>query len=213
MKKDPFEIIARHKLVPVIKLDKREDALPLAQALVKGGLPVAEVTFRTQAALEGIEAIAKDNPEICLGAGSVTRVEQIKDAVAAGATFIVSAGFSSKIVGYCVENGIPVLPGVCTPTDIMAALEYGLETLKFFPAEQSGGIAVIKAMAAPFPGLRFVPTGGISIDNVTDYLREPLIVACGGSWMVKDSLIRNGEFGRITDLTRQAVNKITREIG
>jgi 2-dehydro-3-deoxyphosphogluconate aldolase/(4S)-4-hydroxy-2-oxoglutarate aldolase len=200
--------LSSHKIIPVVVLNRTEDAVPLMKALIKGGLPVAEVTFRTDAALESIRLISSAFPDAILGAGSVSTVEQVRSALDAGAKYIVSAGFSKKVVDYCVENEIPVLPGTCTPTEIMMALEAGLDTVKFFPAEQYGGLSTIKALSAPFPGVRFVPTGGINKSNIAEYLAFDKIIACGGSWMVKDTLISNKEFDKIAELTAEAVNML-----
>lgn len=200
--------IAALRIVPVIKLDRIDDALPLAGALVKGGLPVAEITFRTDAAEESIRRVAKEHPGMLVGAGTVATVDQAKRAVDAGAAFIVSAGFSHKVVAHCVDNKLPVYPGVCTPSELMWLLEYDLGVAKFFPAEAYGGLKTIKALAAPFPKMRFMPTGGISEKNVLDYLAFGKIIACGGSWMVKDALIAEGKFDGIEKLVRQAVELV-----
>lgn len=200
-----FEKIARHKIVPVIKLDSPDEALPLMEALISGGLPVAEITFRTDAAEESIRRIAKAMPEVVLGAGTVTNVEQVKRAADAGASYIVTPGFSHKVAEYCVKTNMPLTPGACTPTEIMYLLEYGLPVAKFFPAAQYGGIATIKALAAPFPSMKFIPTGGITAANIAEYLAFKKVVACGGSWMVKDELIKSGDFETIAKLTKDAV--------
>ena len=199
-----LEQIEKHKIVPVIKLNHSKDSAPLASALCAGGLPVAEVTFRTAAAEESIRIMSKNFPQMLIGAGSLISVEQAKQAVDAGARFLVSAGFSPKVTEYAVDNNIPVFPGICTPTELMMLLEYNLPVAKFFPAEQYGGLAAIKALSAPFPQMRFMPTGGIDPKNVLDYLSFEKIVACGGSWMVKDSYIQNGEFDKIKTLTQEA---------
>ena len=200
--------IAAAKIVPVIKLNRAQDAAPLAEALVKGGLPVAEITFRTDAAEESIRIVAKEQPSVLLGAGTVTSVDQAKRAVAAGASFIVTAGFSQKVTAHCVENKIPIFPGVCTPSEMMWLLDYGLEVAKFFPAAQYGGLATIKALAGPFPKMKFMPTGGISEKNILEYLAFNKIIACGGSWMVKDELITEGKFGEIASLVADAVKLV-----
>ncbi len=203
-----LEQIAKIKVVPVVKLDRVEDAKPLGEALMKGGLPVAEVTFRTDAAEESIRIMKKEFPDMLVGAGTVVNVEQAKRALDAGATFIVSPGFSAKVTEFAIDHNIPVLPGTCTPTEVMAAMEYGLEVVKFFPAKQYGGLDTIKALAAPFPTMKFMPTGGISAANILDFLAFGKIIACGGSWMVKDSLIVNHEFDKIEQLTREAVELV-----
>ena len=192
-------------IVPVVKLDDAKDAAPLAKALVDGGLPCAEVTFRTNAAEESIRQMAKAFPKMLIGAGTILTTEQVDRAIAAGATFIVSPGLNPKIVQYCVNKNIPITPGCSSPSDMEQAIELGLTTVKFFPAEQSGGIDAIRAMSAPYSGLSFMPTGGVSAKNLQNYLSFPKIIACGGSWMVKDDLIRNGKFDEITRLTREAI--------
>ncbi|PKQ31944.1 MAG: keto-deoxy-phosphogluconate aldolase [Actinobacteria bacterium HGW-Actinobacteria-2] len=192
------------RIVPVVVLDEVEAADPLAAALVAGGLPVAEVTFRTPAAADAIRVMA-ERGDIMVGAGTVLSARQVDDAVAAGASFVVSPGFSAAVVDRCAELGVPVLPGAVTATEIQAALEAGLSVVKFFPAATSGGPAAIRALAAPFPGLRFVPTGGVAADNLADYLAIPAVVAVGGSWMVARSLISAGAFVEVSRLAREAV--------
>ena len=206
-----LEELGKIGIVPVVVLDDAKDALPLARALVKGGLPCAEVTFRTDAAEESIRLISEGCPEILVGAGTVLSTGQAERAVAAGAKFIVSPGTNPKVVQYCVENGIPVTPGVQTPTEIEQALAFGLKVLKFFPAEPAGGVKMIKALAAPYTMVKFIPTGGINENNVRDYLKYDRIHACGGSWMVRGDLIRAGEFDRITGLVKEAAD-IVKEI-
>lgn len=193
------------KLVPVVVLEDAKDALPLAKALIDGGLPVAEVTFRTAAAADSIRAISEAYPEMLVGAGTVTNLEQAKTAVAAGAKFLVTPGFSDEVTRYAVENDIPIFPGTCTPTEVMRAMSYGLKVVKFFPASQYGGLNTIKALAGPFPAMRFMPTGGINAGNVKEYLADKHIIACGGSWMVKGDLIAAGKFDEIQRLTQEAV--------
>ena len=193
------------KLVPVVVLEDAKDALPLAKALIDGGLPVAEVTFRTAAAEDSIRAISEAYPEMLVGAGTVTNLEQAKTAVAAGAKFLVTPGFSDEVTRYAVENDIPIFPGTCTPTEVMRAMSYGLKVVKFFPASQYGGLNTIKALSGPFPAMRFMPTGGINAGNVKEYLANKHISACGGSWMVKSDLIAAGKFDEIKRLTQEAV--------
>lgn len=200
--------IEETKLVPVVKLDRVRDAVPLARALCEGGLPVAEVTFRTEAAYESIKAMKNTFPEMIVGAGTVINVEQAKQALDAGSSFIVSPGFSNSVVEFAIQNNILILPGTCTPTEIMDAINYDLKIVKFFPAGQYGGLETIKALAAPFPSIRFMPTGGISTSNILEYLAFSKIIACGGSWMVKDTLIQEGKFGEISRLTAEAVSLI-----
>ncbi len=192
-------------VVPVIKIDDAKDAVPLAKALLAGDLPVAEVTFRTSAAEESIRRITKEVPGMLVGAGTVLTVDQVKKATAAGAKFIVSPGFNPKVVEYCVKENIPVTPGINNPSGIEQALEFGLKVLKFFPAENSGGLAMLKAMAAPYTEVSFIPTGGINQSNVTSYLSWNKIWAVGGSWMVPSEAISAGKFDEITRLASEAV--------
>ena len=192
-------------VVPVVVLNDAKDAEPLAKALCEGGLPCAEVTFRTEAAEESIRIMATKFPEMLIGAGTVLTTEQVDRAVAAGAKFIVSPGFDPEIVDYCLAKNILVLPGCITPSEIAQAVKRGLEVIKFFPAEQFGGVATIKALAAPYTSVRFMPTGGVSAKNLADYLGFKKIVACGGSWMVKGNMITAGEFDKIKEMTAEAV--------
>ena len=199
-----IEKIGQVKLVPVVVIENADDAEPLAQALMENGLPCAEITLRTPAATEAILRLSKIDG-LLLGAGTVLSVDQAKQAVDAGAQFIVAPGLSPKVVQYCVGNNIPITPGVCTPGEIEAALEFGLNVLKFFPAEAFGGLKTLKAISAPYATVRFIPTGGIGPGNVQDYLRAPNVHACGGSWMVKTDLIASGKFAEIGRLTKEAV--------
>lgn len=192
-------------IIPVIKIDDAANAVPLAKALMDGGIPCAEVTFRTAQAEEAMRRISKEVPGILLGAGTVLTTEQADKAVGAGAKFLVSPGFNPKVVDYCVKKGIPITPGCSSPTDIEQALEMGLEVVKFFPAEQAGGLDYIKAVAAPYPSMHFVPTGGINAQNIAKYMAFEKILACGGSWMVSADLINAGDFGKISDLCREAM--------
>ena len=199
------------RVVPVVVLEDAEDAVPLAQALVEGGLLSAEVTFRTAAAEESIRRMTEAFPQMLEGAGTVLTKEQVDAAAAAGAKFIVSPGFDPEIVDYCLEKKIPVLPGCISPSEVAQAVKRGLTIVKFFPAEQAGGIAMIKAMAAPYVGLKFMPTGGINAGNLTEYLSCDKILCCGGSWMVKGDLVKAGNFGKIRGLsaeTRKLVDTI-----
>ena len=200
-----LEQISKIGIVPVVKLDRAEDALPLAKALCAGGLPCAEVTFRTDAAAESIRIMTTNFPDMCVGAGTVLNAEQVDAAVAAGAKFIVSPGLNPRTVKYCIEKNIPITPGTSSPSDIEQAIELGLDVVKFFPAEQSGGLAAIKAMAAPYVNMKFMPTGGINAKNLTSYLDFNKIIACGGSWMVPGDLVAAGEWDKIEQLTREAV--------
>lgn len=198
--------ISKMGLVPVVKLDNAKDAEPLAKALCEGGLPCAEVTFRTDAAEEAIKIMTTKYPKMLVGAGTVLTTEQVDRAIGAGAKFIVSPGLNPKIVKYCIEKGVPITPGTSNPSDIEQAIELGLEVVKFFPAEAAGGLNMIKSMAAPYVNMKFMPTGGINAKNMISYLDFPKIIACGGSWMVSDALIAAGEFDKIKELTREAVN-------
>lgn len=193
-----------YAVVPVVVLDDAEDAAPLAEALVKGGLPCAEVTFRTETAEESIRIMSEKYPEMLVGAGTVLTTEQVDRAVATGAKFIVSPGFDPEIVDYCMEKNIPVFPGCVSPSEVAQAVKRGLKVVKFFPAEQAGGLAMLKAMAAPYTMLKFMPTGGINTKNLKEYLGFSKILCCGGSWMVKGDMIKNKEFDKITEMTREA---------
>lgn len=197
--------IQKMGIVPVIKLDDPKDALPLAKALVEGGLPCAEVTFRTAAAEEAIRIMRQAYPGMLIGAGTVLTAEQVDKAIAAGAAFIVSPGLNPRVVRYCIDRNIPITPGCSSPSDIEAAIELGLDVVKFFPAEAAGGLAMIKAMSTPYVDMKFMPTGGINAKNLISYLDFDRIIACGGSWMVSDELIKAGDFDSITALTREAV--------
>ena len=200
-----LEKIGAIGIVPVIKIDDAKLAVPLAKVLVEGGLPVAEVTFRTDEAEEAIRLITKEVPEMLVGAGTVLTTAQVDRAVLAGAKFIVSPGLNPKVVQYCVDKGIPITPGTSSASDIEQALELGLEVVKFFPAGQLGGIATIKALAAPYTKVKFMPTGGVNAKNLNDYLAFPKVLACGGSWMVNSDLINAGEFDKIREMTAEAV--------
>ena len=193
-------------VVPVIKLNNPDrDAVPLAKALIDGGVPVAEVTFRAAGAAKAIKAMHDAYPEMLVGAGTVLTTDQVDEAMAAGAQFIVTPGMDPEIVAYCKKVGVQIFPGCTTPTDYHTAYKFGLEVLKFFPAEQSGGIAKIKAMSAPCPMFKVMPTGGISLKNLADYAKNPVIAACGGSYMVTADLIEGGKWDEITDLCKKSV--------
>ena len=198
------ERFAELKVVPVVVLNDVKDAAPLAKALVEGGLPCAEVTFRTDAAAESIRIMTEAYPDMLVGAGTVLTTEQVDRAVEAGAKFIVSPGFDPEIVDYCIEKNIPVFPGCATPSEVAQAVKRGLKIVKFFPAEQAGGLAMIKAMAAPYNMLKFMPTGGINTKNLKEYLACDKILCCGGSWMVKGDMVEAGEFDKIQKLTEEA---------
>lgn len=192
-------------IVPVVKIDDATKAEGLAKAMLDGGIPCIEITFRTAAAEEAIKRVTKAYPEMLVGAGTVINVEFAEKAVAAGAKFIVAPGFNPSVVDWCIERNVPVLPGVCTPSDIEAGLSRGLSTLKFFPAEASGGVNMLKNLAGPFPNLTFIPTGGIGLHNILDYAKQPNILAVGGSWMVKPELIEAEDWPAITKLCSDAV--------
>lgn len=200
-----LEKISRIGIVPVIKIDRIEDAEPLAKALCEGGLPVAEVTFRTEHAKQAMQIINEKFPDMILGAGTVLTTRQVDDAIEAGAKFIVSPGLNPEIVRYCQSKNIMILPGCANASDIEAALSFGLTTVKFFPAEPLGGLKMIKALAAPYVNVNFMPTGGVKENNICDYLAYDRIVACGGTWMIDSKLIANGEFDKIKELTQNAV--------
>ena len=200
--------LEEYRVVPVVVLKDTKDAIPLADALIKGGLSCAEVTFRTDAAEESIRLMSEKYPEMLVGAGTVLTTEQVNRAVNAGAKFIVSPGFDAEIVDYCLEKNIPVFPGCITPSEVAQAVKRGLKVIKFFPAEQAGGVAMIKAMGAPYNMVKFMPTGGISAKNLSEYLSCSNIVCCGGSWMVKGDLITEGKFDEITALTKEAVELV-----
>ncbi|MGN1053858.1 MAG: bifunctional 4-hydroxy-2-oxoglutarate aldolase/2-dehydro-3-deoxy-phosphogluconate aldolase [Erysipelotrichaceae bacterium] len=202
------EMIKGFGVVPVVVLEDANDAKPLAEALIKGGLPVAEVTFRTAAAKESIRIMAESYPEMLVGAGTVLSVKQVDEAMEAGARFIVTPGFDEEVVDYCLSKNIPVFPGVITPTEVTMAVKRGLEVVKFFPASQFGGLKTIKALSAPFGMVKFMPTGGIDASNISEYLSSDKIIACGGSWMVKGDLVKAKDFAKIEALTREAVELV-----
>lgn len=192
-------------VVPVVILEDVKDALPLADALAEGGLPCAEVTFRTQAAEESIRQMTQRYPDMLVGAGTVLTIDQVNRAMDAGAKFIVSPGFDPEIVDFCLEKNIPVFPGCITPSEVAQAVKRGLRIVKFFPAEQFGGVSTIQALAAPYTMLKFMPTGGVNAKNLKDYLECGKILCCGGSWMVNASLIKEGKFEQILEMTKEAV--------
>ena len=200
--------ISEIRIVPVVAIDRAEDAVNLGRALMNGGIPCAEVTFRTDAAEEAIRIMSREFPEMLIGAGTVLKTEQVDRAVAAGAKFIVSPGLNPKVVGYCVNKGIPMVPGCANPSDIEAALEFDLEVVKFFPAEALGGLPLIKAMSAPYGNVKFMPTGGINAGNILKYLEFKKVIACGGSWMVDKKLIAEGRFDEIERLCKEAVELV-----
>jgi len=191
-------------VVPVVEIDCADDAVPLARALLDAGLPCAEITFRTAAAAHAIAAIAAEVPEVRVGAGTVLNVAQAEAALAAGAGFLVAPCFDPAVVAFALERDVPIVPGVCTPTEVGLALAHGLSVVKLFPAEAAGGVKYLKALTAPFGGVRFVPTGGIGPDNLAAYLAVEQVIACGGSWMVKKRLIADHDFDAIRGLAGQA---------
>lgn len=205
---DILERLSDYGVVPVVVINRAEDAKPLAKALYDGGLRCAEVTFRTDAAEESIRIMTENYKDMLVGAGTVLSIEQVDRAVNAGAKFIVSPGFDPEVVDYCISKNIVVLPGCATPTEVLQGVKRGLKVLKFFPAEQAGGLQMIKAMSAPYPMVKFMPTGGINANNLADYLDFNKICACGGSWMVKADLINDGQFDKIEEMTREAVELV-----
>jgi 2-dehydro-3-deoxyphosphogluconate aldolase/(4S)-4-hydroxy-2-oxoglutarate aldolase len=210
---DVLKQLAEMRVLPLIVIDDPADALPLARALSDGGLPCAEITFRTPRAAEAIRVIADSSLDILLGAGTVLTLRQAADARAAGAQFIVTPGFNPAVVDYCQESEIPVFPGVCTPTEVEAALQKGLNVLKFFPAEPMGGAPFLKAISAPYSMVRFIPTGGINLNNLPAYLALDSVVACGGSWLAPQEWIRAKSFARIRAETERAVQATRKHEG
>ena len=198
-------------LVPVVQIPTSEQALPLAEALLEGGLPCAEITFRTEAAGESLALIRDRCPEMLLGAGTVLSTPQVDAALDAGAEFIVSPGTNPAVVSHCRSRGAVVIPGICTPTEIELALSHGIDVVKFFPAEAMGGVGALKAFSGPYPHVRYIPTGGIDGSNLRGYLRLPQVLACAGSWMVKPELLLRGEWATVVRLVREAVG-LVREI-
>jgi 2-dehydro-3-deoxyphosphogluconate aldolase / (4S)-4-hydroxy-2-oxoglutarate aldolase len=192
-------------IVPVLAIDDSQSAEPLMRALIAGGIPCAEVTFRTDAAEAAIDTIAKKFPDVLLGAGTVLTVDQAKRAIDLGVKFIVSPGLNRNVVEYCLSKKVTVIPGVATPSDVTTAVEFGLSTVKFFPAEANGGIPYLTALSAPFKSMKFVPTGGIDMKNLIDYLRLPSVIACGGTWMIKADVLKAKRFDEIERATREAV--------
>ncbi len=208
-----FQAFEKHRMIPVIALDSADSAVPLACALRDGGLPIAEITFRTDAAEDSIRRIKEQVPDILVGAGTVRTTEQARRAIDAGAAFVVTPGFNARVVEYCLSRAIPITPGVATPTDIEAALEHELTLLKFFPAEAAGGTAMLKAFAGPYGDVKFIPTGGIKIANLEQYLTLPNVLAIGGSWMVPRETIGEGDFDAVGKLVREAVSERRKILG
>ena len=203
-----YSKLEEFKIIPVVAIEDAGDSLKLADALIEGGLPCAEITFRTKDAASAIKKISQERGDILPGAGTVLKVDQVKEACDSGAEFIVSPGFNPKVVDYCLKNSITVIPGTSNPTDIEMALDFDLSVVKFFPAESFGGIKTLKAISAPYSMMKFVPTGGISIKNCIDYLDFQKVLAVGGSWMVAKSLINEGNFQEITRLTKEAMSLV-----
>ncbi|MBY5944659.1 bifunctional 4-hydroxy-2-oxoglutarate aldolase/2-dehydro-3-deoxy-phosphogluconate aldolase [Photobacterium rosenbergii] len=200
------QILEEMKVVPVIQIDRLEDAAPLAKALVDNGLPIAEVTLRSPVALDAIRVMSQQYPSLLVIAGTVTSPKQAQQAIDAGAHMVVSPGFNPVTVKYCVENNIDIIPGVATPGEMEQAMNFALNTLKFFPAEANGGVKTLKAIAAPYQQLKFMPTGGVNPENLHNYLAQPNVICCGGSWMVDKSLIAQGKWGELGQLIRSAVS-------
>ncbi len=201
---DVLSRLANSIVVPVVVLDKAEDAIPTAKAMAAGGVDTMEITFRTACAPEAIKAVAENCPDVLVGAGTIVNLEQCKLAVEMGAKFIVSPGYSEEVVAWCVENGIPVAPGCVTPTEIMAALKHGLTMVKFFPANVYGGLNAMKNLSAPFVGLKFLPTGGVNAANIKEYIDAPFIHAVGGSWVCPKADIAAGNWEKIQNLCAEA---------
>jgi len=205
---DVFEKIKELKIIPVATINNVNDAIPLGKALIEAGLPVVEVTFRTEAAVESIKNLTRKLPNLFVGAGTVLKVDQVQKAINAGALFIVTPGFNPKVVDYCVEQKIPIIPGVNTPTMVEWALDRGIKVVKFFPADLSGGPKMLRNLAGPYPDMRFMPTGGINNDSLKNYLELPNVIACGGSWIIRKDLISEGKFEEIKKLTKEALSLI-----
>lgn len=203
-----LETMTQLKMIPVVAIEQISDALPLAQALKEGGLPIMEITFRTDCATEAMSLISKEIPDILIGAGTVLTISQVKDAITAGAKFIVTPGYDQQIVDYCIQHDILIIPGAVTPTELTTAIKAGLDIVKFFPAENYGGIQTIRSLSAPFTKLRFIPTGGINETNINTYLAFDKVIACGGTWMCPKNLISEGNFQEITEITRRSLQNI-----
>lgn len=202
---DEIERLGQIGVVPVVKIERAADGPKLAEALLQGDLPCAEITFRTDAAEEAIRLISRSHPDLTLGAGTVLSLDQARRAVAAGACFIVSPGFDPKVVDWCLQHGVSVVPGIATPTEALMGLDRGLSVLKFFPSESLGGLAMLEAMSAALVGLKFIPTGGISAANMPSYLRSPVVHAVAGTWLATSKMIASGSFAEITRLACEAV--------
>ena len=210
---DVLKRLADSVVVPVVVLEKAEDAIPTANAMLAGGIDTMEITFRTACAADAIKAVADHCPDMLVGAGTVLNLEQAKLAVSMGAKFIVSPGYNEDVVKHCIDIDLPVLPGTVTPSEVTAAENLGLKVTKFFPAAQYGGLNTIKALAAPFVGHRFMPTGGVSTANVEEYLSSSAIIACGGTWMVKPALFADGDFSKVEQIAREAMDVVKKVRG
>ena len=208
MKEEIAGWIRQLGIIPVVVIDRAESALDLGEALVRGGLPCAEITFRTEAAAESIQRLSREQPEILLGAGTVLSEDQARRAQDAGAQFIVSPGLNMQVVDFCRDQGIAVFPGVCTPTEIDAARNRGLKVVKFFPAEPIGGLTYLKAIAAPYSDISYIPTGGIGLRQLAEYLAFSKVLACGGSWLVRKEWLASGQFDRVTQAAAEAVRLV-----
>lgn len=206
--KETADKIHEYGVIPVVVINDAKDAGMLADVLCEEGLPCAEVTFRTAAAKDAIRMMADEQPEMLVGAGTVLTVEQVEQAIEAGAKFIVSPGFDPEIVDYCISKNIAVFPGCVTPSEAAQAVKRGMKVVKFFPAQQFGGVSTVKALAAPYTTLKFMPTGGVNMENLESYLSCDKVIACGGSWMVKSELIESGQFEKIRQMTRQTVETV-----
>jgi 2-dehydro-3-deoxyphosphogluconate aldolase / (4S)-4-hydroxy-2-oxoglutarate aldolase len=202
---DTINTLKKFKIVPVATIENQAHAIPLGRALIEAGLPVLEITFRSEAATDAITLLSKSLPELFVGAGTVLKVEQIKLAVSSGAQFIVTPGFNPKVVDYCLDNKITIIPGINTPTMVEWALDRGIEIVKFFPADISGGIQMLKALSGPYPTMKFIPTGGVNNKNLLEYLKLNNVFCVGGSWIVKKELISSGKFEEIVKLIREAL--------
>ena len=200
-----YELLAQYKIIPVIKIQEAENALPTADALCRGGLPVAEITFRTQCAEEVISILSSSRPDMTVGAGTVLTCEQAECAINAGADFIVAPGLNTEVVKYCQHRRVTVIPGCVTPTEIESALALGINVIKFFPAAAYGGVSTIKALSAPYSGVKFLPTGGVSLQNLREYTECGAVIACGGSFMASESMISGAKWDEIERMTRRAV--------
>ncbi|MGF1722963.1 bifunctional 4-hydroxy-2-oxoglutarate aldolase/2-dehydro-3-deoxy-phosphogluconate aldolase [Vibrio kyushuensis] len=201
------EQLANLKVIPVIAINKVEDAIPLGRALVENGMPCAEITLRTECAIDAIRAMRKEFPDMLIGSGTVLTNEQVDASIEAGVDFIVSPGFNPRTVQYCLDKGVAIVPGVNNPSLVEQAMEMGLRTLKFFPAEPSGGVGMLKALTAVYP-VNFMPTGGVSLKNVDEYLSIPSVLACGGTWMVPTKLMDEGKWEELGELVRDAVKHV-----